>query len=95
MKHHYKNLLIDYIPTIKRSDCHTLMRIVVRGDFSHTIEYTLFLDFPEVVIFLNLWCPTEKSDIYKKKLEWTAEKLIKMNVLYNDKLQPIKTSKSC
>jgi hypothetical protein len=47
-----------------------------------TLEYTLFLDFPDVIIFIVLLTPTSKEREYLKKLEWVGQKLIKGKMLY-------------
>ena len=55
----------------------------------HTIESTLFLDFPEVIVYLNLLAPTIKHCEYLKKLYWIGEKLIKVNVFYDATRKPL------
>ena len=77
LKLRYKNPKIKYTKTIKRKDCKTKMRIVEMEEVNHTCDITIFLDYPDVVIFLTLLTPLKKKENYRKKLEWTAQKLKK------------------
>ncbi len=78
---HYTLPKISYIDTIHRKDCLTIMRIIEAQQMKNTIEHTIFLDFPTVIIFLTLLSPIEKQEQYVKKLEWIAQKLIKGNII--------------
>lgn len=82
VKKDYKYSKLEYIETIKRSDCLTLLR-VLETNVKNTLDYTLFLDFPEVIIFLTLLAPLNKSSDYLKKLEWVCEKLIKGRIIHH------------
>ena len=61
----------------------TKMRIIEREEIKDLIEYTLFLDFPEVIIFLTLLSPRIKESKYLRKLEWIGEKLKKGYVTFD------------
>jgi hypothetical protein len=82
----YINLKIEYISTIKREDCICKLRIVDCNQMQdcNSLEYTLFMDYEDVVIILVLLTPSSKSKEYVKKLEWLALKLIKGEMLQND-----------
>ena len=89
IKSHYKNPRYEYIDTIKRKDCNTLLRALETDEVSGTREYSLFLDFPGVILFLNLLAPALKVESYLRKLEWVGEKLIKGNVIVDRSDEPI------
>lgn len=89
IKSHYKNPRYEYIDTIKRKDCNILLRALEADEVSGTREYSLFLDFPGVILFLNLLAPISKAKSYLKKLEWVGEKLIKGNVIVDRSDEPI------
>jgi len=74
---HYRFPRIEFIGTIKRDDCNVRMRVVERAEVPDTLEFTIFMDFPEVIIFMTLLTPRDKSDSYVKKLEWIAERMSK------------------
>lgn len=88
-KKHYKNLKIEYIDTIQREDCLLTLRVIDAVEMRDSIEYTIFLDYPRVIIFMTLLTKTvdEKKSI--QKLEWIAEKLIKGNVICDSQNKPI------
>lgn len=88
-KSHYSNPKIEYLDTVRREDCLLMLRVIDAVEMSETIEYTIFLDYPNVIIYLTLL--TKRSDEKKclKKLEWIAEKLIKGNVLFDKSERPI------
>jgi hypothetical protein len=85
---HYKKPRIEYLNSIKREDCGTLLRVLDAQETPDTNEYTIFLDYPGVIIFITLLTPILKEDEYCKKLEWIAEKLIKGNVILGKDGQP-------
>jgi hypothetical protein len=85
---HYRESKIEYIKSVSRDDCKTKMRVIERAEVKDLIEYTLFLDFPEVIISLTLISPKTKSNNYLKKLEWTGEKLKKGYVIFNSDSSP-------
>jgi len=85
----YRRPRIEYLDSIRREDCVVLLRVVEAEEVVGTLDYTLFLDYPEVVIFLTLLTPVNKSDAYRRKLEWVGEKLKKLNVLYDLNEGPI------
>ncbi|WP_404790367.1 restriction endonuclease [Altericista sp. CCNU0014] len=87
----YSNVQIEYLPTIGREDCNCKLRIVNSAKMQDckTLEYTLFLDFIDVVIFLVLLTPINKEREYVKKLEWVGQKLIKGKMLYDNMGQPL------
>lgn len=88
-KKHYNAPKIEYIETINKEHCYTAMRIIEAQEMGNTIEYTLFLDYPEVIIFLTLLAPRGQEEKYVKKLEWIGEKLIKGNTIYGTNKLPI------
>lgn len=86
----YNNPQIKYIKTINRGDCSAKMRIIEREEIKDLIEYTLFLDFPEVIIFLTLLSPRIKESKYLRKLEWIGEKLKKGYVTFDKNNEKLK-----
>lgn len=86
---HYNAPKIEYIDTINKEHCHTAMRVIDAKEMKSTIEYTLFLDYPEVIIYLTLLTPKAQEGKYIKKLEWIGEKLIKGNAIYGTNESPI------
>jgi len=82
IKKHYKSPRIEYLDTIHRDDCATCLRLLDTVELEPRVDFTLFLDFPEIVLFLTLLAPRDKAGIYRKKLEWIAEKLIKGKVRF-------------
>ena len=85
---YYTNPRIEYLDGICRDDCVSLWRVVDAVEMGDTIEHTVFLDFPTVVIFLTLLTPRSKETEYTQKLRWICEKLIKGNVIVNEKGEP-------
>lgn len=88
----YDHPIIEYINTIARDGCNTLMRVIDAKEMGNTIEYTLFLDFPEVIISMTLLTPRIKEHEYVKKLEWIAQKLVKGNVIFDRSGKPTSLS---
>ncbi|WP_108126185.1 restriction endonuclease [Saccharospirillum mangrovi] len=86
---HYQQLKMEYIDTIKREDCTVVMRVIEAPLMGNSIDYTIFLDFKESVIFMTLITYKDKEDRYVKKLEWIAQKLIKGKVLFDRNENPI------
>ena len=86
----YKNPRIEYLNTLHRDDCATRLRVLETTEIEPRVEYTLFLDFPEVIIFFNLLAPRDKMGTYSKKLEWIAEKLIKGKMILDASTSPLK-----
>lgn len=81
---------IEYITTsAAREDCKLSMRVIDAKEMNDTIEYTIFLDYLEVVVFMVLLTPRSKEHEYKKKLEWIAEKLQKGIIIYNTSEKPM------
>jgi len=92
LRQHYRKPKIKYIDTISRKDCNTKMRIIEMVEVDHTRDITIFLDYPNVVLFLTLLTPVNKMAKYKKKLEWIAQKLIKGKVRHvRSTLEAVKT----
>lgn len=89
IKSHYKNPRYEYMDTIKRKGCNTLLRVLEADEVPGTREYSLFLDFPQVILFFNLLAPISKAESYLKKLEWIGEKLIKGNVIFDRSGDPV------
>ena len=88
-KQHYHLPKIEYINTIKREDCNLILRVLDAKEMGNTIEYTLFLDYPRVIIYLTLLTDATKEKQYLKKLEWIGEKLIKGNVIFDENCKPL------
>lgn len=88
----YDHPKIEYIGTITRDDCNTLMRVIDAKEMGNSIEYTLFLDFTGVILYMTLLSPRAKEHEYVKKLEWIAQKLIKGNVIFNADTKPANLS---
>ena len=86
---HYHQPKIDYIETVDREDCNLTMRVMDAVEMGKTIEYTVFLDYPNVIIYLTLLTQRDKEKQYLKKLEWIAQKLIKGNVIFDKSEKPI------
>jgi len=86
---HYNNPKIEYLNTIKRKDCSVTLRVLDAQEHSDTIEYTIFLDFPGVIIFMTLLSPTSKKQPNLKKLEWLAQKSLKGNVVLDKTARPV------
>ncbi|MBE5160315.1 restriction endonuclease [Vibrio parahaemolyticus] len=86
---HYRRPKIEYIETVDREDCTLTMRVIDAVEMGETIEYTVFLDYPNVIISLTLLSPRDKEKHYLKKLEWIAQKLIKGNVILDKSEKPI------
>lgn len=80
---------IEYIETIQREDCNVILRVIDAAEMGNKIEYTIFLDYPNVIICLTLLSDRSKEKPYLKKLEWIAQKLIKGNVLFDKNGQPM------
>jgi hypothetical protein len=87
----YSNVKLEYISTIEREDCICKLRVVDSSKMQDckTLEYTLFLDFLDVIIFIVLLTPTSKEREYLKKLEWVGQKLIKGKMLYDNIGRPL------
>lgn len=77
----YGNPTVSYSPTVDREDCSTILRIIEAEEMRDTVEYSLFLDYPGVVLFLVLLTTKSEEHENVKRLEWIAQKLIKGNVL--------------
>jgi len=90
IKAHYKNPRIKYEEINLRDDCRARVRHLEAEEMRDTIESTLFLDFPKVIIYINLLAPSSKHTDYLKKLYWIGEKFIKVNVLYDTSKRPIR-----
>lgn len=87
---HYKNPKIEYLDTIKREDCVPLLRVIDAEQMGDTIEYTMFLDFSTVILFMVSLTPRKKENSYLKKLEWVAEKLIKGKIILKGRDKTLK-----
>jgi hypothetical protein len=78
----YKNPRFAHEPVQLREDSACWVRHLEADEIPNTIESTVFIDFPDIIVYLNLLAPRSKHSEYLKKLYWIAEKLIKVNVLY-------------
>ncbi len=88
-KEYYHLPKIDYIDTIKREDCSLTLRVIDAAEMENIIEYTMFLDYPNVIIYLTLLTNREKEKQYLKKLEWISQKLIKTNIILDKNANPM------
>jgi hypothetical protein len=88
-KESYRAPKIEYIDTIKREDCSPLLRVIDAEEMQELVEYTMFLDYSSVIIFIVLLTPRTKESEYLKKLEWLSEKLIKTNIIFGSNGEPI------
>ncbi len=88
-KNHYHLPKIEYIETIEREDCSLMLRVIDAVEMGNTIEYTMFLDYPNVIIYLTLLTNREKEKQYLKKLEWISQKLIKTNIILDKNGNPM------
>jgi hypothetical protein len=88
-KNHYNKPKIEYLNTIHREDCPLILRVIDAVEMGKTIEYTVFLDFQNVIIYMTLL--TNRSDEKNciRKLEWIARKLIKGNVIFDKNERPM------
>ncbi len=87
-KRHYNNPKIEYLDTIEREDCTLTLRVIDAVEMGKTIEYTIFLDYPNVIIYMTLLAHRSEEKTCRKKLEWIAQKLIKGNVIFDKDGQP-------
>jgi hypothetical protein len=85
----YKTPKVEYLPTISRDDCATRLRVIETSELEPRLDYTLFLDYPDVVVFLTLLAPHDRARLYLQKLEWVGEKLIKGNVIFDAAGKPL------
>jgi hypothetical protein len=86
-----ENVRIEIIPTIERDDCRCVLRMTQTAnlDKAKTIELTLFLEWPDVVIFVVLLTSGDKLSLYREKLEWVGQKLVKVKMVLNSAGLPI------
>ena len=76
----YRSPHFEYRTSIERPDCKTRIRIIEAEEYKPTLDCTLFLDFPEVVLSITLLSPKKDFDENLKKLEWVGKKLVKGGV---------------
>ena len=88
IRRHYDSPHIEYETLDFRDDCEVRVRHMEPKEVPNTVESTLFLDFPGAIIFLNLLAPYKKHSDYLKKFYWTAQKMIKVNVIYDGAERP-------
>lgn len=88
-KKHYNNPKVDYLDTVKREDCSLTLRVIDAHEMGESIEYTMFLDYPSVIIYMTLLTHRKEEKDCLKKLEWITEKLIKGNVIFDKNAHPI------
>jgi hypothetical protein len=93
IKAHYSMPRFAHEPIRLRDDCACRLRHLEATEMSGTIESTLFLDFPEIIIYLVLLAPKSKHPEYLKKLCWIAEKMVKLVVIYGAREQPLTVCK--
>jgi len=86
---HYQNSKIEYMDTVQREDCSLTLRVIDAVEMGDTIEYTIFLDYPNVILYMTLLSKRTEEKKSLRKLEWIAEKLIKGNVIFDQNKRPI------
>lgn len=74
-----KNTKIEYIPTIKRSDAKTKLRIA-RPPKYPTAEYTGFVEFKDFIFFCVMFSPENRSRQNIRKLENIMESVTSIKV---------------
>ena len=74
---------------MQREDCSLTLRIIDAVEMGDTIEYTIFLDYPNVILYMTLLTKRAEEKKSLRKLEWIAEKLIKGNVIFDQNKRPI------
>lgn len=79
----YRAPKFEFMQGIERKDCSTRMRILTSDSFPNTVDCTMFMDFPETVLFATLLSPKIKLDAYQRKLEWVCRKLLKGKVIHD------------
>ena len=85
------NVRIEMIPTIEREDCRCVMRMTqtAKLDKAKTLEMTLFLEWPDAIIFVVLLTTGDNLSSYREKLEWVGQKLVKVKMVLNSAGLPI------
>lgn len=74
---------IEYIPTIKRKDANTILRVAnIKND--PTAEYTGFIEFPDFIFFCVMSTPENKSKKNIRKLENILETVLPIHVKNDD-----------
>jgi hypothetical protein len=85
------NVRIEIIPTIEREDCRCVMRMTqtAKLDKAKTLEMTLFLEWPDAIIFVVLLTTGDNLSSCREKLEWVGQKLVKVKMVLNSAGLPI------
>jgi len=65
-KKHYNNPKIEFLDTVKREDCSLTLRVIDAVEMGDTTEYTIFLDYPNVILYMTL---LTRRDEEKKSLK--------------------------
>lgn len=73
---------IEYIPTIKRKDANTTLRVANLKNYP-TPEYTGFIEFSDFIFFCTMFTPENKSRKNIRKLENILETVLPINVRNN------------
>ena len=89
VKSHFYNPKIEYLNTIEREDCKVTLRVIESVTMGEIVDYTIFLDYPNVIIFMTLLANHSVEKQHLKKLEWIAKKLIKGNVILDKNGKPM------
>lgn len=86
-----ENVRIEMITTIEREDCRCALRMTQteKLDKAKTIELTLFFEWPDAIILVVLLTPDDKLSLYREKLEWVGQKLVKVKMVLNSAGLPI------
>ncbi len=66
-----------------------LLRIGEISEHYGGLEYSIFIDFGEFILFLVLLAPIDKSDEYLKKLKWIAEKIMPGKMISDSRGRPL------
>lgn len=79
------DVLIEYIPTIKRNDARTIIRAAKVKDYP-TTEYTGFVEFSDFIFFCVMFSPENRSKKNIRKLENILESILPIKIVHQKKL---------
>jgi hypothetical protein len=91
IRKHYQSPRIDYETRPLWEKRIARIRYLEASELRDTCESTLFLDFDDHIIYLNLLAPLAKRETYFRNLLWISEKLVPVKVVYGPDSIPIAT----
>jgi hypothetical protein len=94
IRRHYSLPRVDYETRVLWDERIARVRHLEASELPDTCESTLFLDFDDHIIYLNLLAPRAKHEIYLGNLFWVAEKLIPLKIVYGPDSLPIAAPRS-